>query len=261
MTDPTRGAEIRFEGASLSRSGTLVLDAIDLRVAPSELLVLVGPSGSGKSTLMKLINRLLEPSAGRVFVDAVDVTTSPLTELRRSVGYCFQALGLFPHLSVGENVGIGLRLAGKPDDEIRKRVDELLDRVSLDPKQVRDRAPSTLSGGQQQRVAVARALATRPRVLLLDEPFGALDPETREKIQGELLAVCADEGPTTLLVSHDLGEALTLGHRIAVLHGGRLLRVADAKDLVRDPGDERIEALLAPARKSARTIVALSGDA
>jgi osmoprotectant transport system ATP-binding protein len=256
-----RGAQIAFEGVALTRGGAAILSGIDLTIEPGELLVLVGPSGSGKSTLLKLVNRLLEPSSGRVTIDGEDVLTRPVEALRRSVGYCFQALGLFPHLTVRENVGIGLVLAKKPRADIDRRVDEILARVCLDAGSFGDRLPSALSGGQAQRVAVARALAPRPPVLLLDEPFGALDPETRAQIQEELLGVCKEEGATTMLVSHDMGEALTLGERVAVLHGGELIRVAAPEDLLRDPGDARIEAILAPARKAARAIVALSPEA
>jgi osmoprotectant transport system ATP-binding protein len=261
VADRPRGARIVLEKVGLSRGAARILDAIDLTVESGELLVLVGPSGSGKSTLLKTINRLLVPTTGRVSIDDRDTADIPLQELRRSVGYCFQALGLFPHFTVSENVGIGLRLAGSAEDVVGPRVDELLERVGLRPDEVKSRLPATLSGGQAQRVAFARALATRPPVLLLDEPFGALDPETRAQIQEELLSVCAEDGVTTLLVSHDIGEALTLARRVAVLHGGRLLRVAEPAALVRDPGDPRIEALLAPARKAARAILDLSSPA
>jgi osmoprotectant transport system ATP-binding protein len=253
----SRGDVIAFEGVTVRRDDRTILDGIDLTIHAGELLVVVGPSGGGKSTLLKSINRLVVPHAGKVTIGGKDVAALPLEALRRSVGYCFQALGLFPHMTVGENVGIGLRLVGATAREITTRVDELLERVSLAPAEFRDRLPSTLSGGQAQRVAVARALATRPPVLLLDEPFGALDPETRARIQKELLLVCAEDGATTVFVSHDLGEALTLGHRVAVLYDGRLVRVANPEELVRDAGDPRIAALLAPAKESARAIASL----
>jgi osmoprotectant transport system ATP-binding protein len=248
---------ISFEGVTVHHDGVPTLDHVDLSIGAGELLVLVGPSGGGKSTLLKSVNRLVAPSSGTITIGDRDAASIPLLELRRMVGYCFQALGLFPHMTVAENVGIGLRISGATPTEIDKRVDELLERVKLPPRDFRDRLPRTLSGGQAQRVAVARALATRPPVLLLDEPFGALDPETRASVQEELLALCADEGPTTVLVSHDLGEALKLGQRVAVLYGGKLLRVDSPAALVKDPGDPRIEALLAPAKESARMITAL----
>jgi osmoprotectant transport system ATP-binding protein len=251
------GRAITFDAVGVVRDGRTILDGIDLRVAAGELIVLVGPSGSGKSTLLKSINRLIGVTRGTVAIDGKDVMSLPLPELRRSVGYCFQAVGLFPHMTVAENIGVGLRLMGASPADVAKRVDALLERVSLPAAEFRERMPGTLSGGQAQRVAVARALATRPPVILLDEPFGALDPETRAQIQRELIAVCAEDGPTIVFVSHDLGEALTLGERIAVLHGGRLLRVADPASLMRDPGDPRIEALLEPAKASARAIVGL----
>jgi osmoprotectant transport system ATP-binding protein len=257
MPRPTHSLPISFAGVSVHHDGVPTLDDVNLAIGAGELLVLVGPSGGGKSTLLKTINRLVIPSAGKIMLGDRDAAAIPLLELRRMVGYCFQALGLFPHMTVAENVGIGLRISGSTPSEIDKRVDELLERVSLPPRDFRARLPKTLSGGQAQRVAVARALATRPRVLLLDEPFGALDPETRASVQEELLALCADEGPTTVLVSHDLGEALKLGERVAVLHGGKLLRVDSPAALVKEPGDPRIEALLAPAKESARLITAL----
>jgi osmoprotectant transport system ATP-binding protein len=253
------GRPIVFEGMSVLRNGRTVLDRIDLAIDAGELLVVAGPSGGGKTTLLKSINRLVAPSSGTITIGGRDAATIPLVELRRSVGYCFQALGLFPHMTVAENVGIGLRLAGASPEEEAARVDALLERVSLGPRDFRQRMPATLSGGQGQRVAVARALATRPPVLLLDEPFAALDPETRASIQKELLAVVAEEGPTTVFVSHDVGEALRLGDRIAIVHGGSLLRVDTPAAIVRAPGDPRIAALIAPARESARVISALVG--
>jgi osmoprotectant transport system ATP-binding protein len=256
MTRPKHSLPISFAGVSVHHDGVPTLDRVDVSIGAGELVVLVGPSGGGKSTLLKSVNRLVVPSAGKITLGDRDAASIPILELRRMVGYCFQALGLFPHMTVAENIGIGLRISGSAPAEIDKRVDELLERVSL-PRDFRDRLPKTLSGGQAQRVAVARALATRPPVLLLDEPFGALDPETRASVQEELLALCADEGPTTILVSHDLGEALKLGQRVAVLHGGKLLRVDSPAALVKDPGDPRIEALLAPAKESARMITAL----
>ena len=252
-----RGRTIAFESLGVVRDGRVLLDDINLEVGAGELVVLVGPSGSGKSTLLRTINCLVAASRGKVTLDGQDVTGVPREELRRSIGYCFQALGLFPHMTVAQNVGIGLRLMNATPEAMAKRVDELLERVSLPPDIFRSRYPGTMSGGQAQRVAVARALATRPPVILLDEPFGALDPETRAQAQRELLAVLREDGSTIVFVSHDLGEALTLGQRIAVLHGGHLLRVADPTSLVRDPGDDRIAALLAPAKESARAIVSL----
>ena len=195
---------------------------LSLEVGEGELLVLLGGSGSGKTTTLKMINRLIEPSGGSVLVDGRDIAELTPHDLRRRIGYAFQQVGLFPHMTVAENVRVTPALLGWPEREIRHRVDELLELVELDPEKTRDRRPDQLSGGQQQRVGVARALAASPRLMLLDEPFGALDPLTRQRLQESFIRIRRALGLTAVFVTHDMVEALVLGDRIAVLQAGRL---------------------------------------
>ena len=224
---------------------TSVVDRLSLTVAPGERLVLLGGSGSGKTTTLKMINRLIEPDAGRVEIDGVDAATLAPHELRRRIGYCFQQVGLFPHLTVGENVGITPRLLGWSSERVAARVDELLALVELEPARFRDRLPSALSGGQQQRVGVARALAAAPTLLLLDEPFGALDPLTRDRLQQSFLAIAGRLRLTVVFVTHDMVEALLIGDRIAVLQHGRLEQVGTPAELLARPATDYVRALLA----------------
>jgi osmoprotectant transport system ATP-binding protein len=224
---------------------TVVVDRLSLDVARGERLVLLGGSGSGKTTTLKMVNRLIEPDAGRIELDGTDTATLAPHELRRRIGYCFQQVGLFPHLTVGENVGITPRLLGWATAKIAARVDELLALVELEPAAFRDRTPASLSGGQQQRVGVARALAADPGVLLLDEPFGALDPLTRERLQQSFVAIAARLRLTAIFVTHDMVEALLLGDRIAVLKDGRLEQVGTPHELVTRPATAYVETLLA----------------
>jgi len=221
------------------------VDRLSLRVEAGETLVLLGGSGCGKTTTLKMINRLVEPSSGTVLIDGVDAASLPPHVLRRRIGYAFQAVGLFPHMSVAENVGITPRLLGWPGERVRERVDALLRRVELAPEEYRERFPHELSGGQQQRVGIARALAAEPELLLLDEPFGALDPLTRDRLQRWFQDLRAELGLTTVFVTHDMVEALLLGDRIAVLREGRLIQVGTPRQLLREPADDEVfEALL-----------------
>jgi osmoprotectant transport system ATP-binding protein len=253
------GAQVELRGVAVRRGGRAVVDEASLAVAPGELVVLIGPSGAGKSTLLGTINRLVEPDAGEIRIDQRDVRTLPPETLRRGIGYCFQGLGLFPHLSVADNIGVTPRLLGWDAARIAERVDELLARVGLDPA-LRRRLPAELSGGQAQRVAVARALAAAPPLLLLDEPFGALDPETRARLQKELAALQRTLGVTTLLVSHDLGEALLLATRLVVMIDGRIVQVGAAAEILSRPASPEVAALIEPARARARALAALGGE-
>ncbi len=211
------------------------VDGVSLSIQAGETLVLLGSSGSGKSTLLKLINRLLEPDAGEIRVNGEPVADQPVLKLRRSMGYVIQNVGLFPHWTVEGNVGGPLRMAGGSTVRRRERSRELLTMVGLEPTEFGDRYPDELSGGQQQRVGVARALANDPDILLMDEPFGALDGVTREKLQQEVLRLKRELGKTILLVTHDLFEALALGDRIGVMHEGRLEQVGTREEVLQKP--------------------------
>ncbi|MGI8983439.1 MAG: ABC transporter ATP-binding protein [Acidimicrobiales bacterium] len=215
---------IRLE--SLSKrwdNGQVAVDALDLEVGEGEITVVVGPSGCGKTTTLKMVNRLVEPTSGRIFLAGDDVTDVDPVELRRRIGYVIQHVGLFPHLNVADNVATVPRLLRWDRGRIRSRVDELLELVGLPPAQYRGRYPHQLSGGQRQRVGVARALGADPPVLLMDEPFGAIDPITRDRLQGEFLRLQAEVGKTVVFVTHDIDEAVRLGDRIAVLRDGGVL--------------------------------------
>jgi osmoprotectant transport system ATP-binding protein len=236
------------------RYGDVVaVDSVSFQVAKGELLALVGGSGSGKTTTLKMINRLIEPDAGRVTIDGRDAASVEPHVLRRSIGYAFQGVGLFPHLTVAENVAVPLRLAGWPRDRIHARVDELLALLELD-RTLLARLPAALSGGQQQRVGVARALAASPRVILLDEPFGALDPLTRDRLQGSFDALRRRLGLTAVFVTHDVAEALVLADRIGVMRAGRLVQVGTPAEIARQPADEDVARLLDTPRRQARVV-------
>lgn len=228
------------------------VDGLTLSIKRGETLVLLGSSGCGKSTLLKLTNRLLEPDAGEIRIDGVPLDQLPVRELRRSIGYVIQNIGLFPHWTVEQNVGAPLRIAGSPSNRRRARSRELLDLLGLDPEEFSSRYPDELSGGQQQRVGVARALAADPEILLMDEPFGALDGVTRERLQQEVLRLNRELGKTILLVTHDLFEALSLGDRIGVMHEGRLEQEGLKHELLSDPATPFVKALFEkPARQLA----------
>ncbi|MEV4536899.1 ATP-binding cassette domain-containing protein [Asanoa sp. NPDC049518] len=200
--------------------GTVAVDKLDLSVNAGELVVLIGPSGCGKSTVLRMINRLIEPTSGQILIDGEDVTDADAVRLRRRIGYVIQNVGLFPHQTIHTNVGTVPRLLGWPKQRIRERADELLDLVGLDPARYGKRYPHELSGGQRQRVGFARALAADPVVLLMDEPFSAVDPIARSGLQREFLRLQAEVRKTVVLVTHDLDEAVRMGDRIVVLSQG-----------------------------------------
>ncbi|MBL8741231.1 MAG: ABC transporter ATP-binding protein [Myxococcales bacterium] len=220
------------------------VDGVSLTVERGEVLALLGGSGSGKTTTLKMINRLIEPTSGTVRVDGRDTREQPAHELRRSIGYVLQEIGLFPHMTVAENVGITPRLLGWDKARIAARVRELLALVELEPDVVQGRAPQELSGGQRQRVGIARALAAGPSVMLLDEPFGALDPITRRALQRLLQKVCAERELTVVLVTHDVDEAKLLGNRIAVMHEGKLLQIGAPAEVAASPANDYVRELL-----------------
>ena len=190
---------------------------LNLNVNPGEILVLVGPSGCGKSTTLRLINRMIEPTSGRIIYEGEDVTKGDPNELRRRMGYVIQQIGLFPHRTIAENIATVPRLLKWPKDKVNARVDELLEIVSMDPSIYRDRYPSELSGGQAQRVGVARALGADPDVLLMDEPFGAIDPITRDRLQNEFLRLQEELKKTIVFVTHDIDEAVLMSDRVFVM--------------------------------------------
>ncbi len=224
---------------------TFAVQGVSLEIAKGETLVLLGSSGSGKTTTLKMVNRLIEPTEGMIEVDGRNVMELNPVELRRSIGYVFQGIGLFPHLTVAENVSIVLRLLGRPKSERRKRAEELLALVGLEPKIFADRYPDELSGGQQQRVGVARALAADPEYLLMDEPFGALDAVTRDTLQQELLRLKEQLRKTIVFVTHDIFEAFLLADRIAVMHQGRIEQIGTKEQLQRQPATDFVRELLA----------------
>ena len=231
---------IRLDGVGKTYGdGTTAVEALTLEAHRGELLALVGPSGCGKSTILRMVNRLIEPTSGRIFIDGADVTDVDPVRLRRGIGYVIQASGLFPHQKVRQNVMTVPALLGWDAARSRTRADELLELVGLDPATFGDRYPHELSGGQQQRVGVARALAADPPVLLMDEPFGAVDPIARDRLQAQFRQIQAEVGKTVLFVTHDIDEAVRLADRIAVLSvGGHLEQVADPATVLGVPATD-----------------------
>jgi osmoprotectant transport system ATP-binding protein len=239
---------VQFAGVSASRGARAVLRDVSLDIKAGETVALVGRSGSGKTTLLRLINRLIEPDAGEIFIDGKPVKTWDPIALRRGIGYVIQDAGLFPHMTVAANVGTVPRLLLWPRTKIASRVDELLTMVGLEPGEFRDRWPDQLSGGQRQRVGLARALAADPSVLLMDEPFGAIDAITKSELHGEFKRLQATLHRAVVLVTHDISEAFDLADRIAVLHEGQIV-ICDAPSAVAASSDPRVAALVAHLRR------------
>jgi osmoprotectant transport system ATP-binding protein len=231
---------IRLEGVGKKYAdGTVAVHELSLEIAAGEVVCLVGPSGCGKSTTLKMINRLIEPTSGRIFLEGREVTSEDPVQLRRRIGYVIQQIGLFPHQRIATNVATVPSLIGTPKAQAQKRARELLALVGLDPDLYADRYPHQLSGGQQQRVGVARALAADPPVLLMDEPFAAVDPIVRARLQDEFLKLQDELGKTVVLVTHDIDEAVKMGDRVAVLaEGGRLAQFGTPAELLAHPADE-----------------------
>ena len=254
------GPEIRFEQVSRRFGAVSAVTGVDLTIAAGSFVALVGESGSGKSTLLRAINRLDEGALreGRVTIGGEDVTAAPLTELRRRIGYVFQSIGLFPHMAVAANLAIGRRVRGETlaDTDVAA----LLDQVGLPPEFAR-RMPRELSGGQAQRVGIARALAIEPEILLLDEPFAALDPVTRDALGKTVRALHEARGLTTILVTHDMAEAMLLADRVIVLAQGRIVADATPAELAAGRGGAEAEALVAVPREQARRIAELGAKA
>jgi osmoprotectant transport system ATP-binding protein len=243
-------------GKSFDGGRVKAVDDVSLDVAEGEFLAIVGGSGSGKTTLLRLANRLIDADRGSIQIEGQDVRRADPVSLRRRIGYVFQSGGLFPHLSVAGNIGITPKLLGMPTAEIASRVDELLDLVRLDRAAHRDRFPHELSGGQRQRVGVARALAARPRIVLMDEPFGALDPLTRDALGDDYRALHKKLGLTTVMITHDMTEAILLADRIAVMRAGRLLAEGTPSELS-DSGETYVGELLRTPRRQAERLKVL----
>ena len=242
-----RGAAIRFERVSARYPGTQTnaISDISLEIGTGRFVVLVGPSGCGKTTLLRTVNRLAPLTAGTIAIDDVDTATLDAVEMRRSIGYAIQATGLFAHMDVAKNVAVVPTLLGWDKARIEARVDAILELVRLDPRQYRSRYPSQLSGGEAQRVGVARALAAEPRGLLMDEPFGALDAIVRKELQAELRDIVREAGTTTLFVTHDVNEALTLADEIVVMNAGKIEQRGTPLEVLAHPSTPFVSELFA----------------
>jgi osmoprotectant transport system ATP-binding protein len=233
------------------------VDGVNLTVGRGEFLALIGPSGCGKTTTLSMINRLEELTGGQIEIDGVNIVSVDPVALRRQIGFVFQDVGLFPHLTAGDNAGITLKLLRRPVREISERAAEVLEQVRLPPREYRDRYPSMLSGGQRQRVGVARALAAKPSIMLMDEPFGALDPLVRDDLSADYRRIHDTLGLTTILVTHDMTEALLLADRIAVMRQGRVVQVAPPRELIDSPADDFVRSMIESPRKRARALADL----
>lgn len=241
-------------------SGQTAVDGLSLTINAGEICVLIGPSGCGKTTTMRMINRMVEPDAGRIEVDGQDVTRIDAVELRRSIGYVIQQVGLFPHMTIGENVATVPKMLGWDAPRIARRVDELLALVHMEPGLYRDRFPRELSGGQKQRVGVARALAADPPVMLMDEPFGAIDPITRASLQDEFLRILRELGKTIVFVTHDIDEAIKMATRIAILRAGKVVQYDTPERILAHPADSFVEAFVGEDRSLKRLSLLTTGS-
>mgnify|MGYP001229116797 CR=1 FL=1 len=245
---------IEIDGITKVYGEARAVDNVSLTVERGELAAIVGTSGSGKTTLMRMINRLVEPTSGTIRIDGRDNRDLPAYELRRGIGYAIQGHGLFPHRTVAENIATVPKLLGWDRKKRDERVDELLTLFNLEPELYRDRMPQELSGGQKQRIGVARALAAEPALLLMDEPFGALDPIIRAKAQEDLLKIQRQFSTTVVLVTHDMDEAILLGHRIGVMHEGKLLQYAPPAEIIAHPASDFVNELLGTGDKAFRML-------
>ncbi|MDP9838403.1 osmoprotectant transport system ATP-binding protein [Neorhizobium huautlense] len=245
---------IEIDAISKAYGDVTVVDNVSMTIEAGSITVIVGTSGSGKTTLLRMINRLVEPTSGSIRIDGEDNGAIAPHELRRRIGYAIQGHGLFPHRTVADNIATVPKLLGWPQDRIDARVEELLNLFQLDPASFGPRFPHELSGGQSQRVGVARALAAEPNLLLMDEPFGALDPVIRAKAQDDLLAIQKHFGTTIILVTHDMEEAFGLADRIAVMDGGRLLQYATPSEMLASPATDFVASLIGTAERPFRLL-------
>jgi osmoprotectant transport system ATP-binding protein len=260
MADDQIAISIRGVSKTYDEGTSHALRDVSLDIRSGQFVVLVGESGAGKTTLLKLINRLIEPSFGTVYTFNTDVTSVDPVRLRRGIGYVFQEVGLFPHLKVAENIAITPHLLGWDPGTTRARVNELLDLVRL-PREIAERFPDTLSGGQRQRVGVARAIAARPKIVLMDEPFGAVDPITREALAEDYRALHNALELTTVMITHDLLEAVLLADRMVVMQRGRIVGDGTPHELLTGSTDDYVRNLMAKPRRQADRVTALTSNA
>lgn len=232
---------IEFQHVTKSFKDNKVLSDISLTIEDGELVAIIGSSGCGKTTTLKMINRLIRPTKGKIFIDGKDIEDMNKVEMRRSIGYVIQQAGLFPHMTVRENIELIQRLEKKNDEEIRKNTDYLMDMVGLEGEEFLDRYPNDLSGGQQQRVGVARALANNPKIILMDEPFSALDPMTRVSLQDELIALHEKVDTTIVFVTHDMDEAIKIADKICIMKDGHILQYDTPEEILKNPANEFVE--------------------
>jgi osmoprotectant transport system ATP-binding protein len=255
-----RGATVELRGVTKRYGDTVAVDDLSFTVPAGKICVLVGPSGCGKTTSLRMVNRLVEPTSGDIVIDGENVLRDEPTELRRRIGYVIQQVGLFPHQTIADNIATVPRLLGWPKERVRARVDELLALVGLEPK-MRERYPAQLSGGERQRVGVARAMAAEPPLMLMDEPFGAVDPIVRERLQNEFLRLQRAQGVTVIFVTHDIDEAIKLGDRVAVMRAGRLVQYAPPGELLARPADDFVAAFVGSDRGLKRLALLTVGGA
>lgn len=232
---------IRFEGVSKAYKDFYAVRNSNLHIVRGEIVALIGASGSGKTTTMKMINRLVEPTEGKIFVGGTDILQLDVVELRRNIGYVIQNIGLLPHMTISENISLVPRLRNWDKSDYQKRADELMDMVGLDPSIYRERYPSELSGGQQQRIGVIRALAADPAIVLMDEPFSALDPISREQLQDEIVRLQQKLQKTIVFVTHDIDEALKIADRICILNCGQIIQLGTPEQILRNPANDFVK--------------------
>nr|WP_046227799.1 ABC transporter ATP-binding protein [Paenibacillus dauci] len=252
---------ITFEQVSKRyEDGTTAVQPLDLHIEKGEFFVLVGPSGCGKTTTLKMINRLIEPTQGSIYVNGTDHNTIQVHKLRQQIGYVLQQIALFPHMTVEENIAVTPELLHWEREKTSKRIDELLHMVGMDPAVFRSRRPDELSGGQQQRIGVIRALAADPPVILMDEPFSALDPIARERLQNDLLELQQTIRKTIVFVTHDIQEAIKLGDRIAVMDGGAIVQIDTPEQLLQHPANSFVEQFFQSVRQNSMPAYPTSGN-
>ncbi|MGG0717494.1 betaine/proline/choline family ABC transporter ATP-binding protein [Robertmurraya massiliosenegalensis] len=236
---------IKFENVTKKYEGDFVaLNNINLQINKGELVTLIGPSGCGKTTTMRMINRLNEPTTGKIFINGEDISQIDPVELRRNIGYVIQQIGLFPHMTIEQNIALVPRLKKWDEARYRKRVDELLDLVGLDPSTFKPRFPSELSGGQQQRIGVIRALAAEPEIILMDEPFSALDPISREQLQDDIVSLQEEIQKTIVFVTHDMDEAIKIANRIAIMKDGEIVQLDTPDKILRHPTNDFVKGFI-----------------